>query len=68
MQTCEPKTTPTPTALIPPPPIVRARLAEHIAEGRLLRSLLRLSIRAAEERHRAGPRAQDAGRTGAVTR
>jgi hypothetical protein len=38
--------------LIPPPPIVRERLATHIREGRLLRSLLRLSVRAAEERHR----------------
>jgi hypothetical protein len=38
--------------LIPPPPIVRERLATHIREGRILRSLLRLSVRAAEERHR----------------
>jgi hypothetical protein len=37
--------------LIPPPPVVRERLARHIEEGRLLRSLLRLSIRAAEVRH-----------------
>jgi hypothetical protein len=42
----------TPIELIPPPPIVRERLARHIREGRLLRSLLRLSVRAAEERHR----------------
>ena len=40
------------TTLIPPPPVVRERLATHIREGRLLRSLLRLSVRAAEERHR----------------
>jgi hypothetical protein len=38
--------------LIPPPPVVRERLARNIWEGRLLRSLLRLSLRAAEERHR----------------
>lgn len=38
--------------LIPPPPIVRERLATHIRHGRLLRALLRLSVRAAEERHR----------------
>jgi hypothetical protein len=38
--------------LIPAPPIVRERLARHIRQGRLLRALLRLSVRAAEERHR----------------
>ncbi|CAN5898901.1 hypothetical protein BH23PLA1_BH23PLA1_27110 [soil metagenome] len=38
--------------LIPPPPLVRERLAQHIREGRILRALLRLSVRAAEERHR----------------
>ena len=37
--------------LIPAPPVVRERLARHIKEGRLLRSLYRLSIKAAEERH-----------------
>ena len=36
-------------ALIPPPPVVRARLAEHNREGRLLRALYRLSVRAAQE-------------------
>jgi len=35
---------------IPPPPVVRDRLARNIREGRLLRALLRLSVRAAEER------------------
>jgi hypothetical protein len=40
------------TTLIPPPPIVRERLATHIREGRILRALLRVSLRAAEERHR----------------
>ena len=39
-------------ALIPPPPVVRDRLAMLIRQERLLRSLLRLSVRAAEERHR----------------
>lgn len=51
--------------LIPPPPIVRERLAQHLREGRLLRSLLRLSIRAAEERHRQAahePRHEASGR------
>jgi len=38
--------------LIPRPPIVRESLARHIREGRLLRSLLRLAVRAAEEWHR----------------
>jgi hypothetical protein len=41
--------------MIPPPPVVREKLARHIREGRLLRSLLRLSVRAAEERHRQAP-------------
>ena len=39
-------------ALIPPPPVVREKLAKHIREGRLLRALLRLSIRASQERFR----------------
>jgi len=42
----------TATLLIPPPPAVREKLAQNIREGRLLRQLLGLSIRAAEERHR----------------
>ncbi len=40
------------SVLIPPPPVVRDRLARHYREGRILQSLLKLSIRAAEERHR----------------
>jgi hypothetical protein len=36
--------------LIPRPPEVRAALARHIREGRLLRRLYRLSLKAAEER------------------
>jgi hypothetical protein len=52
--------------LIPPPPLVRERLARHIREGRLIRALLRLSVRAAEERHRqrqeTQPEAAAAGR------
>lgn len=36
--------------LIPPPFVVRDRLARNIREARLLRTLLNLSIRAAEER------------------
>jgi hypothetical protein len=45
-----------PQVLIPPPPVVRERLAHNIREGRLLRSLLRLSLRAAEERREAEQR------------
>jgi hypothetical protein len=45
--------------LIPPPPVVREKLARHIREGRLLRALYRLSLRAAEERH-----SQNAGHEG----
>ena len=36
--------------LIPPPPVVRNRLAINIRERRMLRTLLRLSIQAAEYR------------------
>ena len=39
-----------PEKLIPPPPLVRDRLARNIRERRLLRALLKLSIRDAEER------------------
>lgn len=39
-------------ALIPPPAVVREKLSQNVREGYLLRSLLRVSIRAAEERHR----------------
>jgi len=42
-------------AIIPPPPIVRDRLARSLREARLLRRLLRLSVAAAEERHREKP-------------
>jgi hypothetical protein len=38
-----------PEKLIPSPPIVRVRLARNLKERRLLRSLLRLSVRADEE-------------------
>lgn len=41
--------------LIPPPPILRDRLARNIKERRLLRALLRLSVRAAEERGQKAP-------------
>jgi hypothetical protein len=47
-------------ALIPPPPVVREKLAANYREARLLRSLLRVSLAAAEERHR------EASATGAV--
>jgi hypothetical protein len=42
-------------ALVPPPPVVRERLAESLEEARLLRRLLRLSKRFAERRHRRRP-------------
>jgi hypothetical protein len=38
-----------PIVLIPPPPVVREHLARNLRENRLLRSLLRVSERAAEE-------------------
>ena len=38
--------------LIPRPPAVRERLARAIREARLLRRQLRVSVAAAEERHR----------------
>lgn len=45
--------------LIPPPPVIRARLAEVAREQELLRALLRLSVRAAADRHEL-PQAQPA--------
>ncbi len=39
-----------PIPLIPPPGKVRERLGRNLREARLLRSLLRLSRKAAEER------------------
>jgi hypothetical protein len=38
--------------IIPRPPVVRERLAQSLREARLLRRLLRLTVEAAEERHR----------------
>ena len=38
--------------LIPPPPVLREKLAQHVREGRTLRALLRLSVRAAEASQR----------------
>jgi hypothetical protein len=38
-------------ALIPPPPLVRARLAANLREAAILRAQLRVSIKDAEERH-----------------
>jgi hypothetical protein len=56
-----------PEKLIPPAPVVRDSLARNIRERRLLRSLLRLSVRAAEERRQevavaTRPEADDSGR------
>lgn len=55
--------------LIPVPPVVRKMLAEHLREGRLLRSLLRLSVRADEERYRRRQegQAEPATRQGVAT-
>jgi hypothetical protein len=47
--------------LIPPPAVVRERLARNVREGRLLQSLLRLSLRAAQDRRQEQP-AWPAGR------
>ena len=41
--------------LIPPPPVVRQELAASLRQTNLLRRLLRLSVRAAEERQRQTP-------------
>ena len=48
--------------LIPPPPVVRDRLAACLRQTNLLRRLLRLSVRVAEELHRqrAEPRSEAA--------
>jgi hypothetical protein len=40
-------------ALIPPPAVVREKLSNAVREAQFLRSLLRLSVRAAEERRQA---------------
>jgi hypothetical protein len=44
-----------PGKLIPPPPVLRHHLAQNFRERRLLRALLRLSIRAVHERRQEGP-------------
>jgi hypothetical protein len=36
--------------LIPSPPVIRERLANHVREARFLRALLRLSVRAEDAR------------------
>jgi hypothetical protein len=48
--------------LIPPAPTIREQLARNLRERRLLRSLLNLSIRAAEERQRQRQSDRDAPR------
>jgi hypothetical protein len=45
--------------LIPSPPVVRERLAHNIRERRLLRALLRLSVRAVEDSQRTPLTASD---------
>jgi hypothetical protein len=53
--------------LIPRPPTVRERLARAVREARLLRRQLRVSVAAAEERHRetaSEPRHEPASREG----
>jgi hypothetical protein len=53
--------------IIPPPPVVRERLAASLRQSSLLRRLLRLSVTAATERDRQGapePRCEAAGREG----
>lgn len=39
-------------ALIPPPAVVREKLSNAVRDAQYLRSLLRLSVRVAEERRR----------------
>lgn len=41
--------------LIPPPPVLREKLARNLREARILRGLLRLSIKAAENDNRESP-------------
>jgi hypothetical protein len=41
---------------IPPPPVVREQLARNLRENRLLRALLRLSLKADEELRLDTPR------------
>lgn len=50
--------------IIPRPPLVRERLAQSLREARLLRRLLRLSVEAAEERHRQPTAPQTAAAEG----
>jgi hypothetical protein len=38
--------------LIPEPPILREKLAQHVQDGRMLRALLKLSLRRAQEQQR----------------
>jgi hypothetical protein len=56
--------------LIPPPPVVREKLAACLRQTSLLRRLLRLSVRVAEERQRQTPappyRQPEASRPGGV--
>jgi hypothetical protein len=41
--------------LIPPPPLLREHLARNLRERRYLRALLRLSVKAAEDRRQESP-------------
>jgi len=45
--------------LIPPPPVVRERLAIHVREARMLRALLRLSVRAEDARNQHEARCRE---------
>jgi hypothetical protein len=53
--------------LIPAPPLVRARLAANYREARLLRSLLRISLKDAEERHRQAASMNGVAPSAAIT-
>jgi hypothetical protein len=55
-------------ALIPPPALVRDKLGQNIREGRLLRSLYRLSLRAAREEQTLNEWRKARGPAGAVAR
>jgi hypothetical protein len=48
-----------PLVTLPDPPTIQRRLGELVREERLLRSLLRLSMAAQQERQRRGSRGEE---------
>ena len=45
-------------SLVPPPPVIRHKLADNIRERRILKSLLKLALKADEDRHESERREQ----------